>query len=72
MFGRFEALRDVLPGFHVDYRERLSGDLKMPFQLDRELYRKGDSAVHEALREAVVNVLMHADHSGQGGVVIER
>jgi ATP-dependent DNA helicase RecG len=98
MFGRFEALRDALPGFHVDYRERLSddpavrwtdrvvpdgtwennlfqfylrvmqrlsGDLKMPFQLDRELYRKDDSAVHEALREAVVNALVHADHRGQ-------
>lgn len=105
MFGRFEALRDALPNFHVDYRERLSddpavrwtdrvvpdgtwennlfqfyvrvmqrlsGDLKMPFQLDRELYRKDDSAVHEALREAVVNALVHADHRGQGGVVIER
>ncbi|HEY8907224.1 MAG TPA: ATP-binding protein [Rhodoferax sp.] len=105
MFGRFEALRDALPGFHVDYRERLSddpavrwtdrvvpdgtwennlfqfyvrvmqrlsGDLKMPFQLDRELYRKDDSSVHEALREAVVNALVHADHRGQGGVVIER
>lgn len=105
MFGRFDALRDALPGFHVDYRERLSddpavrwtdrvvpdgtwehnlfqfyvrvmqrlsGDLKMPFQLDRELYRKDDSAVHEALREAVVNALVHADHRGQGGVVIER
>jgi ATP-dependent DNA helicase RecG len=28
--------------------------------------------VHEALREAVVNALVHADHRGQGGVVIER
>ena len=105
MFGRFEALRDALPGFHVDYRERLSddpgvrwtdrvlpdgtwennlfqfyvrvmqrmaGDLKVPFQLNRELYRKDDSAVHEALREAVVNALIHADHRGLGGVVIER
>lgn len=105
MFGRFEALRDALPGFHVDYREkmsddpavrwtdrvvpdgswennlfqfyvrvmqRLSGELKMPFQLDRDLYRKDDSPVHEALREAVVNALVHADHRGQGGVIIER
>jgi ATP-dependent DNA helicase RecG len=96
---------DALPGFHVDYRERmsddpavrwtdrvvpdgtwennlfqfyvrvmqrLSGDLKIPFQLDRELYRKDDTAVHEALREAVVNALVHADHRGQGGVVMER
>ena len=27
---------------------------------------------HEALREAVVNALIHADYRGQGGVVIER
>lgn len=25
-------------------------------------YRKDDSAMHEALREAVVNALVHADH----------
>jgi ATP-dependent DNA helicase RecG len=58
--------------FYLRVMQRLSGDLKMPFQLDRELYRKDDSAVHEALREAVVNALVHADHRGQGGVVIER
>jgi ATP-dependent DNA helicase RecG len=58
--------------FYLRVMQRLSGDLKMPFQLDRELYRKDDSTVHEALREAVVNALVHADHRGQGGVVIER
>ena len=105
MFGRFESLREGLPHFHVDYREklsndpavrwtdrvvpdgtwagnvfqffqrlvqRLSADLKMPFQLSPELYRKDDTIVHEALREAVVNALIHADYRGQGGIVIER
>ncbi|MBA4176575.1 MAG: transcriptional regulator [Leptothrix sp. (in: Bacteria)] len=105
MFGRFSALREALPAFHVDYREklspdpavrwtdrlvpdgtwesnvfqfyqrvvqRLSADLKIPFQLNRDLYRKDDTIVHEALREAVVNALIHADYRGQGGVVIER
>jgi ATP-dependent DNA helicase RecG len=105
MFGTFAALRDALPAFHVDYREklsadpamrwtdrvvpdgtwesnvfqfyqrvvqRLSADLKIPFQLSRELYRKDDTIVHEALREAVVNALIHADYRGQGGIVIER
>ncbi len=105
MFGRFEALREALPSYHVDFREklatdpavrwsdrlypdgtwhynifqfyqrviqRLSGDLKMPFQLTRALDRRDDSPTHEALREAVVNALIHADHFGQGGVVIER
>ena len=105
MFGTFAALREGLPAFHVDYREklsadpavrwtdrvapdgtwesnvfqfyqrvvqRLSADLKIPFQLNRELYRKDDTIVHEAIREAVVNSLIHADYRGQGGIVIER
>lgn len=105
MFGSFEALREALPAYHVDYRERLSSDpavrwtdrvvpdgtwpgnvfrfyqrvvqrlsadLRIPFQLDRSLYRRDDTIVHEALREAVVNALIHADHRGLGGVVIER
>jgi ATP-dependent DNA helicase RecG len=105
MFGSFSGLREALPAFHVDYREklspdpavrwtdrvvpdgtwesnvfqfyqrvvqRLSADLKIPFQLNRELYRKDDTIVHEALREAVVNSLIHADYRGQGGIVIER
>jgi ATP-dependent DNA helicase RecG len=105
MFGSFSALREALPAYHVDYRERLSNDpavrwtdrlvpdgtwesnlfqffqrvvqrlsadLKIPFQLDRALYRRDDTIVHEALREAVVNALIHADYRGQGGIVIER
>lgn len=105
MFGTFAALREALPAYHVDYRERLSADpavrwtdrlapdgtwesnlfqfflrvvqrlsadLKIPFQLDRALYRRDDTIVHEALREAVVNALIHADYRGQGGIVVER
>jgi ATP-dependent DNA helicase RecG len=105
MFATFDALREGLPAFHLDYREKLSADpqvrwtdrlvpdgswqsnafqfyqrvvqrlaadLKIPFQLSRELYRRDDTIVHEALREAVVNALIHADHHGQGGIVIER
>jgi predicted HTH transcriptional regulator len=91
MFGSFAALREALPAYHEDYRERLSNDpavrwtdrlvpdgtwesnlfqffqrvvqrlsadLKIPFQLDRALYRRDDTIVHEALREAVVNALI--------------
>jgi ATP-dependent DNA helicase RecG len=105
MFGKDEALREALPQYHVDYREklsddpdirwtdrlmpdgtwagnlfqfylqvsqRLSADLKVPFQLDADLFRKGDTIVHEAIREALVNALIHADYQGMGGVVIEK
>lgn len=105
MFGRDEAIRDALPGYHVDYREnlsddpavrwtdrltadgtwcanlfqfylktiqRLNADLKLPFQLDGDLFRKGESEVHEAIREALVNTLIHADYQGQGGIVVEK
>ena len=105
MFGKDESLREALPQYHVDYREklsddpairwtdrlvpdgtwagnlfqfyslvirRLSADLKVPFQLDADLFRKGETIVHEAIREALVNALIHADYQGMGGVVIEK
>lgn len=104
MFGTNEALKEALPGYNVDYREklsddpsirwtdrltidgtwtanlfqfylhvirRLSEDLKLPFQLDN-LVRKGETVVHEAIREALVNALIHADYQGQGGIVVEK
>ncbi|MDA8138265.1 MAG: putative DNA binding domain-containing protein [Desulfobacteraceae bacterium] len=105
MFGRDETLREGLPGYNVDYREKLSqdpavrwtdrltmdgtwnpnlfqfylrvaqrvaADLKLPFQLDSDLFRKGETDVHEAIREALTNALIHADYNGQGGIVVEK
>ncbi|MBT3404165.1 MAG: hypothetical protein HN421_10710 [Gammaproteobacteria bacterium] len=105
MFGKEEALREALPQYHVDYREKLSddphvrwtdrihmdgtwsgnlfqfylrviqklsADLKIPFQLDNELFRKGETIIHEAIREALVNTLIHADYQGMGGIIIEK
>ena len=56
---------------------RMVRDLKIPFQLivPQELslfQRHDDTIVHEAIREAFVNALIHADYRGQGGIVIER
>lgn len=46
--------------------------IKQPFQRDAEGYRRQVTPVHEALQEALVNALIHADYSGQGGIVIDR
>ena len=105
MFGKDEALREGLPQYHVDYRERLSdnpnirwtdrfipdgtwagnlfqfylrvilrleADIKIPFELDADLFRKEDTPVHEAIRETLVNALIHADYRGMGGIVIQK
>ncbi len=60
--------------FYVRAMQRLSTGpgLKVPFQLDDEGVRQPTTAVHEALQEALVNALIHADHAGVGGVVIDR
>ncbi len=105
MFGREESIREGMPSYNVDFREKLSddpavrwsdrltldgtwagnlfqfylktsqrlfADLKLGFQLDSDLFRKGETEVHEAIREALVNALIHADHRGQGGVIVEK
>lgn len=106
MFGRDETIRDseAVPGYWVDYREKLSegaeprwdhrifldgkwagnllqfyrrtiqrltGDLPVPFRLEG-LTRIDDTPVHEALREALTNALIHADYRGAGGIVVWR
>lgn len=50
---------------------RLTRDLSIPFRL-QNLQRVDDSHVAEALREAAVNALIHADHEASGGIVIVR
>lgn len=105
MFGRDEAIREAIPGYHLDYREklvddpsirwtdrltvdgtwnanlfqfylkviqRLAADIKLPFQLNSDLFRKGETEVHEAIREALVNTVIHADYQGQGGIIVEK
>jgi ATP-dependent DNA helicase RecG len=49
---------------------KLSGDLKVPFKL-KGVQRVDETPVHEALREAVVNAMIHADYSVGGSIVIK-
>ncbi len=58
--------------FYQRVIQRLSAELKLPFLLDSNLFRRGETVVHEAIREALVNGLIHADYRGEGGVVVEK
>ena len=62
---------------------KLTADLKLPFAYlpptttpapwqFSDPVRAGQSPTHEAIQEALVNSLIHADYRGAGGVVIER
>lgn len=55
--------------FYQIVMQRLVRDLKVPFQLRGDT-RVEDTPVHEALREALVNTLIHADYSGRVSVLI--
>lgn len=48
---------------------RLTADLKVPFQLEKG-ERQEETPVHVALREALANVLVHADYSDRASVLV--
>ena len=60
--------------FNFYYRvySRLVNDINVPFQLDRDAVRRGETHVHEALREALVNSLIHADHVSTRPLVVTK
>jgi ATP-dependent DNA helicase RecG len=48
---------------------KLTADLKVPFRLEKG-ERKDETPVHEALREALANVIVHADYSDRASVFV--
>ncbi|WP_292805397.1 N-6 DNA methylase [Nostoc sp. NMS7] len=62
----------VLFGDGICAKLRLVNDINVPFQLDRDAVRRGETHVHEALREALVNSLIHADHISTRPLVVTK
>ena len=103
MFGDERAIIDEFPKYFLDYREKMSDDvrwnyriissegtwsgniydfyfkiinkitddLNVPFKLVNGI-RQEETRVHEAVREAVANSLIHADYRLPRGIVIEK
>ena len=104
MLGDETAIRELLPSWHLSFKElpddpndhrrwldrlhpdgtwnanlfefylraivRLHDGLKVPFETEQGQFRVDETPVHEAVREALVNALVHADYQGATGVRI--
>ena len=55
--------------FYFRVYNKLIQDIKVPFKMDGGT-RVDDTPVHQALREALANCLVHADYYGRQGLVI--
>jgi len=58
--------------FYYRVINKLTADLKVPFQLVGGVERLDDTGVHQAMREALANALIHANYYGRQGIVIEK
>ncbi|OBW92719.1 RNA-binding domain-containing protein [Gallibacterium salpingitidis] len=56
--------------YRKTYR-KLIADLKVPFKLKNGI-RLDQSKTHEAIREALVNTLVHTDYSGRASILIKK
>jgi len=54
-----------LYNFYFTVINKLTSNIKVPFKLEN-LERKDDTAIHQAIREAFVNQIIHADFNIQG------
>ncbi len=58
--------------FYYRVINKLTADLKVPFKLKDGIERLDDTRVHQAMREALANALIHANYYGNQGIVIEK
>ncbi len=56
--------------FYFKVYPRLVENLNVPFKLDKGAVRLGETHVHEGLREALANCLIHADHQSSRAITI--
>jgi predicted HTH transcriptional regulator len=57
--------------FYLKVILKLTAGLKVPFVLEGGV-RQDDTPVHKALREALVNTLVHADYTGRSSVLVTK
>lgn len=58
--------------FYFKIIDRLTSGVKTPFRLQNGLNRMDDTLVHQALREALANAVIHADYQNDRGIVVEK
>ena len=56
--------------FYRRVYSKLTADLKVPFRLEDGHKRKDETDVHEALREAFVNTLIHSDFTANVSILV--
>lgn len=55
--------------FYQKVIRKLYSDLKVPFVLDKDI-RKDETPIHTALREALINTIVHADYTGRSSLLV--
>lgn len=58
--------------FYFKIINKLTDNVEKPFRLDANSLRIEQTNVHDALREALANALIHADYYGRRGIVVEK
>ncbi len=49
---------------------KLTAELKIPFRLEDSFQRVDETHIHEAIREALINTLIHSNYHGHIGILI--